>query len=180
MIKSIIGWILVTYPIVIASFFFIYNLEYSWYFSENYKTYDLIYSILGFTGFLIGVKFVSKNKNKSLLVIITTAFIIYQILGWEFDAKRSLSSIKINQSYSMHLVPHDGGAFTSTTFVRLILIEKKYPLLISTNKEINRYNNIYSGQLTFKNNNFIDVKLTTFSKESISDSINIKDVLNNL
>jgi hypothetical protein len=178
MIKSIVGFLFIVHPVAVASLFFMYNLEYFWYFSENYKIYDLIYSLFSFIVFIIGVRLLSNSSNLTLLILITTLFIIYQAVGWRFNTIRTVSGIALNQSYSIQLIPHGGGAFTSTSFTNLVLVEKKYLFFIVKDKKIKSYDNIYSGKLTLKNDGLVAVKLVTFSKEEVSDSINIKDLLN--
>jgi hypothetical protein len=127
--------------------------------------------------FIIGITLITKKRNYSFIILASIVFTVYQFLGWEFSSKRSLSNLELNSVYSMHLVPHDSGAFSSKSFVNLILTEKKHLFLIKKIKIIKSYENIYSGKLVFKESNVIDVELVTYSKEKISESINIKDKL---
>lgn len=178
--KNITGLILLIHPVIIYSLFSIYSLEYFWYFDKNHQAFDLIYSIFSFILFITGINLTLNKRKHSLIIALTSIFIIYQILSWGFQSKRSLSGIEIDQKYSLYLIPNDGGAFTSTSLVKLKLIEKKYLLFITKGKEINSYENIFSAKFMLEKNQIIDITLTTYSNEVISDSIDIDPLLDSL
>jgi len=91
MIKKYIGVLLVLLPITVSSLLFVLNLEYSWYYSKNYKAYDLIHSIISFLMVVIGISFLLKKDRAIFIIMLAMIFIVYQSLGWSFNSKRYVS-----------------------------------------------------------------------------------------
>jgi len=172
MIKYFIGWILIFFSLAVPIVFFTHNLEFSWYFSESYKIYDLIYSLFSFIAFISGLRMISKKSNLTSIILIAIIFVVYQILGWQVDTQRFISSLQLDQDFYLVLKPYDGGAFTTTNFKSLVLLEKKYLFLITENKTLKSYDDVFSAELKLDSSGSINIELVTYSKKRITESVN--------
>jgi len=175
MIKKYIGVLLVLLPITVSSLLFVLNLEYSWYYSKNYKAYDLIHSIISFLMVVIGISFLLKKDRAIFIIMLAMIFIVYQSLGWSFNSKRYVSLLELNPDTSVVITRYDGGAFTASSFVNIEVSERYYLLLLKSSV-VKTFENVADGKLWLKNKNVIGVELLTYSKDKIVDEVNLVDI----
>ncbi|TRY15322.1 hypothetical protein [Shewanella hanedai] len=175
MIKKYLGFLLVLLPVLIGTLLSLSNLEYSWFYSEKYKLYDLIYSTACLCIIIIGIALLSKKRNASLNILFLICFIVYQTLGWNFDTKRYISLIKLTPSTDILIVPYDGGAFSPTSFVNLEVSEKCY-MFFRRSSVIKTFENVADAKLWLKDSKTIGIELLTYSKEKIIENVNIEDI----
>ena len=171
---------MIIHPVLISGLFTIFKLEYFWYLSENYKMYDLLYAFVSFVLFAIGLKIWFKKNTGVFLFVIAIIIVSYQYIGINLGSNRFSENLKLNQSFNLLLVRFDPGAFSSGSFVKLVLMEKKYFLFVRR-KVIDQYNNISKGELKFQDNNkdneLISIQLTTYSKEKKYKSIFVRELI---
>lgn len=179
MMKKIFGIICIFHPLVFSIILNEFGFEYSWYFTEHYKLYDLIYSITSFLIFSTGILLLLNHYKITVVIFCSTVFIVYQVLGWNFDTHRYLSSLSISNELDLLLVPNDGGAFTVSNSVNLEVSEKKFLIFIK-NSLVKSYDDIYSGNLLLKNEQEVNIELTTFSKQKVFEVISINELTNKL
>jgi len=175
--KKYIGFFLVLFPTTVSVAVTAFNLEYTWYYSEHYKIYDLIHSICSFLLIATGLAILIKKSRATLIIVLAQVFIIYQVLGWSFNAQRYMSILVLNSHIHLTLERNSGGAFTTTSFTTLELSER-YFLLFIKRSVIKQYDSIAKGHLQATDNHTVVIELQTYSGENVSEEISHQDILN--
>jgi len=178
--KKTLGWFALLLPFLIALIMNMTGAEFYWYFSDNYKAYDLVSDFLAFIIFCTGTVLLSSNPNrmKPILICLGFTFGIYQYIFNEYNPTHSIAKVDIKPDYYLHLVPHSSGAFTSSSYVSLDLYEKKQDIFYFKKKTIKTYDNIESGNLSLADDDHVSVKLITYSKNEQVEQLSINYIFN--
>lgn len=172
MIKKSVIIFCVLHPFIIGILFFIYNMEYVWSVSENYKIYDLIYATISYLLFSVGFVALRNKRKATGLIALIIIFVVYQVLTWPLSYKPYIAHLNLNHKNSILLATHDGGALSSSSFVSLELIEKKYLILIKY-KRIKIFDNIRSAKLELTDSRTVKIELMPYVGESILEYVDI-------
>jgi len=178
--KKFIGILCLLYPILTWLALVICDVEYFWYFFENFKMIDLIHSLVVFFIFVLGVNLVSSSlSSKSyILFFVSMPFLFYLMIRWEFTTTTHyIAKKEVNADINLVLVLYDVGAFSTDSFVNLEIYESLFLLFIKR-KTIKSYDKILSGDISLLNDN-IEINLKTYKGDLLSDSFIINDFISN-
>lgn len=167
--KQSIGSALIVTPLLTSVLLTLFNIDYAWHYSQNYQQYDLIHSCIAFIIICTGI-YLALKKDRFLVISFAVIFFsVYQTLGWELSAKRSLSSIPLNSTTDIVIVPYDMGAFSTNSHVNIELATSHFFFFL-TQSHIKSYNNIAEGQLTRLNDTIV-VELKNYDGLTIKEHL---------
>ncbi|MGB1263177.1 MAG: hypothetical protein ACPG52_09725 [Cognaticolwellia sp.] len=176
MIKQYLGLFLIILPIVIGSFMLIRDLEYVWFYSINYKVYDLTYAIFSLLLMVVGLALFYQKRAASAIILFSTLFIVYQVLGWNFSTQRYLSLLELSPTAKLVMVSYDGGAFTASNVVNLE-VSRRYGFIFIKNTAIKSYENISIANIYRHNDNAIKIDMQDYAKTRLVEYMDINDIL---
>jgi hypothetical protein len=177
MIKKISGTVLLLHPILIPVMLFNSQLEFFWYWSENYRLYDLIYASISLMGFLAGIVLVRNKPKVSIFILVTYFFIMYQLVADSFKINRFVDTIELPADRAITLVQNDGGAFTTSSQTNLLLWTPKYGLF-QQSTFVKAYPDAGFGKLRLDDQNQIHVELQSYdTQQAFSERFLLNDLI---
>lgn len=122
-------------PLISKMFMYSNDLEFAWYFSENYKVYELVHEAVYYFIFITGVALLWRNESTvAIYMSMFGLFLGYQILVWQLEDGRYDSSLSINESYRVALVQRGGGALGSYNGMQIEVYKKINLFLFTRNR----------------------------------------------
>ncbi len=175
MLKNIVTFLMIIQLLAVSLIFFTLNLEHSWFLSEDYKLYNLLYAFFTFSIFILGITRLKSMHKASLCVLSFIIFTIYQVLSWQTDSKHFTSKLAINSEVDIILIHHSGGAMASG-YINLVASKSVF-FLFKKNIAIKSYDAAVNGELILKDPDTIAIELSTDTKDSIHDELKITELL---
>ncbi|MFT4928134.1 MAG: hypothetical protein ACI8WB_004251 [Phenylobacterium sp.] len=173
MLKKTIGLILLFHPIFITILLLINNVEFFWYWYNNFPVYDFIYACLSLVLFFVGLFLVFKKHRLTMAIFVISVFVVYQTFSTQNSFRRFDARIELPEQRGVALVSHGGGAFiASGAFTHLLVTEPKY-WLFTQDIVIKTYLEAGFGQLKLDADGTLYINLETYNKEKISESMTI-------
>jgi hypothetical protein len=167
---KLFGLLLIILPVTFVIVLGINNMEYAWYFSENYRLYDLIKSATFMLTVMIGIALTFGRSASYLNFVMGISFVFIQTLAWSFDTHRYLSKVQLEGSGTvLLLVSQDAGALSSSSFANLDIVQRKYILFFKFNS-IKSFEDVKSGTLLLNEDSSelnINLKLYSGNEKSI-------------
>lgn len=175
--KKLIGILCISYPIIIWVSLLLLDLEYFWYFYENYKIIDLIYSLVSLFIFGLGLNLINVRVKHYLLFIVSISFVFYQTAIWGFSTDRYIAKQKINSNLDLVLVSYNAGDISTHSVTNLESSERVFPFFIKKTI-IKSYDDIKSGEISLWNDS-VNIDLTTSSEGWVSERFILNDLISN-
>jgi len=175
--KKIIGILCLFYPFLTWIALAVCDVEYFWYFFENFKTIDLMHSLVVFLIFVLGLNLVNSSlSSKSyILFFVSIPFLFYLMIRWEFTTTHYIAKKEVNAGIDLVLVLYDAGAFSTDSFVNLEIVERIFLIFIQR-KTIKSYDKISSGDISLLSDN-IEINLKTYKGDLVSERFIVNDLI---
>jgi hypothetical protein len=171
--NRIIASLLLLHPFVVCVVFLKFDLEFSWFLEKNYRFFDLLYSVISFTVFSLGIWLLASKARVYIILIFWVIFVFYQTGVWGFSSIRYLSKAEANSGVYLALIPYDIGAFSSDNFVKLELFEKKF-MFFMVRRNLRQFFNVKNGDVNFSGD-LITVDITYYDNKKKFESIRLND-----
>lgn len=108
--KTSISFILILNPLLSFFLLNIFEVNFFWEYSENYKIFNLIYSSICFALCMIGLTIKFNRLKHYLLPLSIFIFFCYQLFSWDFKTKNFIDKIEIKNNQTLVLSAQRGGA----------------------------------------------------------------------
>lgn len=163
---KLVALLLIFFPLIFSVFLILNGLELFWYVSEGHQFYDLAFALLLLLKVVLGIRLLTgKTKHAVPNTIIVIVFLVYQAIAWKVDSSRYIAHIDVpNTESSILIVPYDGGAFSSSSFVNLEIAQPKYAFFLHLEK-IQSFENVKNATLELQDNSILKLELTFYSDE---------------
>lgn len=175
---KLFGFLLIALPIILVIVLGVNDMEYAWYFSENYRLYDLIKSTILMLIMMIGMAIAFGRAASYLNFAIGLCFVFFQTFSWSFDTHRYISKVQLESSDSVFLlVSHNAGALAGTASATLDIAKKRYAVFFKFDSS-KSFEDVKSGMLSLsENSSKLNVELELYSGDKQSISYNVSDIL---
>lgn len=175
--SKLFGLLLIILPIGFAILIGINDMEYGWYFSEHHKLYDLIKSTVLMLIVMSGAILAFKDGALYFNFAIGFSFVLFQTFVWSFDTQRHLSKAELNELDVVFLLTaHDGGAFSSSSFANLDVVQRKYALFF-TFKSVESFEDVKLGKISLnESGSILDIELELYSGDKKSTQYDVSDL----
>lgn len=173
-----LGLLLICLPLIIFTAMRANSSEFFWYLSSGHKIYDLMYAVLLFLVVALGIRLIAGKRHFVVNVFFCTIFVVYQILGWTFDSYRHISLLPLDDGkHTLLVVPHDVGAFSSSSWVTLEVAKNKYGLFLQF-KRVKSFPDIRSADIKINDDqNSVIIHLTSFSGAESTEKFVLQEIL---
>lgn len=170
--NKVIGLTLVLHPIVIWSAFFKFDLDFFWFLKDNFKRFDLLYSVFSFGAFSLGLWLIVSKARIYSIFAFWMMFVFYQTAMWGFSNNRYLSKVALSPDVSFALIRYDYGAVSSDNFVKLEKFERKFFLFVAR-KELKQFSNVKKASISLTDD-LLTIDMTYFNNKKAFESLRLK------
>ena len=165
---------LLLHPFIIGWGLFIFDLEFFWFLDKDFRLFDLLYSIVSFGIFTLGILLLVFKFRIYITFVLSIVFIFYQVIFFGFSGERYLSKVEVSSEIALALISYDVGALSSNNFVKLEKFEKKF-LFFVARKELKQFSSVKYANVNFSQG-LITIDITSYDNSKIVESIKLKDI----
>jgi hypothetical protein len=173
--KKLIGMLFLFYPITISLVFINFDTEFFWYLDDNYKIFDLLYSLLSFIIFCTGIILVNFKVKDYLIFAFSLLFVFYQTMIWGIEPQRFMTKLSVNKNIDVVIKSYDAGATTTNGIANLEVYERNLFFIVKRNT-FKSYDNVRSGKLNFANNK-VKIELVDFDGVKVSENYFLNELI---
>lgn len=150
----------------------LYEFEFFWYFSEEKKTFDLLFLAFEYSLLIVGYSLIFKS-HKFINTLLFFVFLFYSFLSFNSEKADYIDKINISESTVALLIPYNMGAFSSQSFINLEFFHNKFFYFKVV--KIKTYENYFSGNFIAIKDGLLVIQLTKYQSTNYSkESVKIK------